>query len=87
MMGDYWGVEKAHPKAETRKGVSVLLLNTKKGMSLIDELAKYLGLTKSTFEQAGEKNGQLKGPTVKSCRRASILKIWREGGSRAVADN
>lgn len=85
-MGDYWGIEKAHPEIETKNGVSVLLVNSKKGMTLIDNLTKYLDLTKSTFEQAREQNDQLNRPTTKSDRREVILKTWREGGYQAVAD-
>ncbi len=85
-MGDYWGVENAHPKIETKKGVSVLLVNSQKGIMLIDELTKYLDLTESTFEQARVQNGQLNSPTSKSIRREAILKVWGEGGYKAVAD-
>lgn len=85
-IGDYWGVEKAHPKIETKNGVSVLLVNSKKGMMLIDELAKYLDLKKSTFEQARLQNGRLNRPTAKSDRRQAVLRTWREGGYQAVAD-
>ena len=85
-MGDYWGVEKAHPEIETKEGVSVLLVNSKKGTTLIDGLKKYLDLTESTFEQARVQNGQLNSPTDRSARREEILKVWREGGYKAVAD-
>ncbi len=85
-MGDYWGVEKAHPEIETKRGVSVILVNSKKGTILIDELTKYLDLTESTFKQARVQNGQLNSPTAKSERREAILKVWREGGYKAVAD-
>lgn len=85
-LGDFWGVEKAHPEIETRNGVSVLLVNSKKGMSLVDNLSKYLNLLKSTFEQAREQNEQLNKPTAKSDKRDVILKTWREGGYKAVAE-
>lgn len=84
-MGDYWGVEKVHPEVKTRNGVSVLLVNSKKGIALVDELSKYLNLTKSTFEQARKHNGQLNKPTAKSEKRDIIFKAWREGGYKAVA--
>lgn len=84
-MGDYWGVEKAHPEVETENGVSVLLVNSKKGITLIDELSKYLDLIKSTFEHARKQNGQLNKPTAKSDKRAVVLKTWRVGGYKAVA--
>lgn len=85
-MGDYWGVDKAHPEIETKNGVSVLLVNSKKGMNLLPELKEYLNLTKSTFKQAREQNGQLNRPAPKSERRETILKMYHEGGNQAVAD-
>ncbi|HWQ42980.1 MAG TPA: Coenzyme F420 hydrogenase/dehydrogenase, beta subunit C-terminal domain [Desulfosporosinus sp.] len=85
-MGDYWGIEKAHPEIETRNGVSVLLVNSVKGMALIERLGNHLDLTQSTFEQAREQNGQLRQPTAKSYNREAILKTWREGGYQAVAE-
>lgn len=84
-IGDYWGIEKVHPKIDTKKGVSVLLVNSKKGIHLINELENYLILVPSTFEQAKEKNSQLRKPTSKSKLRDLIFKTWREGGSQAVA--
>lgn len=85
-MGDYWGVEKAHPEIEKKNGVSVLLVNSKKGMILVGELDKYLNLTKSTFGQARVQNSQLNRPTPRSDKREAILKAWREGGYNAVAN-
>lgn len=85
-MGDYWGIEKVHPKIVTKEGVSVLLVNSKKGIGLIDDLSKYLQLTESIFEQARVKNGPLNRPNVKSKKRDIILDTWHEGGYKAVAD-
>lgn len=86
-IGDYWGIERAHPEVETRNGVSVLLVNSKKGIALMDELSKYLNLKESTFEQARVQNGQLNNPTPISVKREEILRIWREGGDGAVAED
>ena len=85
-MGDYWGIENAHPEINNRNGVSVLLVNSIKGMDIIENLTKLLTLTKSTFEQARVQNNQLRQPTVKSDRRELILKMWREGGYQALGD-
>ena len=85
-IGDYWGVEKFHPEIERRGGVSVLLVNSQKGAMLTDELTKYLDLTESAFEQARMQNEQLNKPIAKSTKRERILKTWREGGYKAVAE-
>lgn len=85
-MGDYWGIEKAHPEIVTKEGVSVLLVNSKKGIGLIDDLSKYLQLAESIFEKARVHNGPLNRPNAKSEKREIIFKTWREGGYKAVAD-
>jgi len=85
-MGDYWGVQQAHPEIKTKNGVSVLLANSEKGVALIEKMKKYLDLTPSTFEQARSSNGQLGQPTSMSSKRDEILRLWREEGSQAVAD-
>ena len=63
-----------------------MLVNSKKGIGLIDDLSKYLQLTESVFEQARVQNGPLNRPNVKSKKRDIILDTWHEGGYKAVAD-
>lgn len=86
-IGDYWGVQTFHPELDTSNGVSLLLINTEKGMSLIEGLARMVSLVESTFEKAATQNAQLSHPPAKSSKRQKIFHIWYEGGSRAVAQN
>ncbi|MDD2391382.1 MAG: Coenzyme F420 hydrogenase/dehydrogenase, beta subunit C-terminal domain [Bacilli bacterium] len=86
-MGDFWGIESIHPEIETKRGVSILLVNSKKGVILIEQLKKYLNLTKSTFEAARRENGQLNRPTIKSKKREEILDAWQTYGYETVARN
>ena len=85
-IGDYWGIEKIHPNVETKKGVSVLLVNTQKGTNLVCNLKKYLNLIESDFQSVKLENSQLSKPTNKSSKRQLILKTWRQGGWRLLAD-
>jgi coenzyme F420-reducing hydrogenase beta subunit len=85
-MGDYWGIKKIHPEIETKNGVSILLINSEKGLALIDELSEYLTLTKSNFEQGRVYNAQLNHPVTKSEKREDIFKLWRNHGYQAVAE-
>jgi hypothetical protein len=84
-MGDYWGIEKAHPEIKKESGVSVFLVNSQKGKLLVNELMNYLYLTKSDFSKARMQNGTLNKPTRNSVIREKILETWREGGYQAVA--
>lgn len=83
-MGDYWGIEKAHPEIKSEAGVSVLLVNNEKGMALINNIGGHLQLTQSTFEKASACNSNLICPTQYSNKRETILKILREEGFEAI---
>lgn len=84
-LGDYWGVEKIHPEIQTKQGVSVLLINSKKAMSLVDKLQENLYLINSDYEKAKLQNVPLQKPTTMTENRKRILKLWQEGGYSAVA--
>lgn len=83
-IGDYWGIEKAHPEVNKQKGVSVVLVNDEKSMMILEKLE--MNLIASSFELACAHNEQLYHPTAKSNRREQILKTFREEGFKAVAD-
>lgn len=83
-MGDFWGVNNAHPEIVTKGGVSVLLVNSIKGLELIEEISKYITLVQSSFEHICKHNGQLRQPTSKSESREAIFNKWREGKYQAV---
>jgi len=85
-LGDYWGIEKAHQEINAERGVSVILVNSKKGMKLLDKIGECLNLTQSTFEKASAGNGNLLHPTHKSDKRELILKVFRDEGYQAVDD-
>lgn len=86
-MGDYWGVEKAHPEIKTKKGVSVLLVNSYKGMALLKDLSSYIDLVQSDFEKARINNDQLNHPTPKNDKREELFRMWNGGGYREIADD
>ena len=41
-IGDYWGVEKFHPKFNDPKGASIMLINSQKGQAAFEEIVKNL---------------------------------------------
>lgn len=63
-IGDYWGIEWAHPDFYDERGVSLLLVNTLKGESYFDARCSGSCIWReSTFEQASRENHNLKAPT------------------------
>lgn len=66
-LGDYWGIEKAHPDFYSEKGVSLVLINSKKGQSFFEEncSADCIWID-SSFEKASAENANLRRPSSKT---------------------
>lgn len=85
-LGDYWGIERYHPKFESREGTSVILVNTQKAQFVLKAIKEKLELIPSDFKKASANNGQLKKPTRKNSERDEVFRLWRSGGSELVAE-
>lgn len=88
-IGDYWGIEKAHPEYLGKKGwneaegISVVLANTKKGQKYLNEAEGFIELKISNFERAAAGNGQLLHPSDAG-KRTEILSEYSQGGWSAL---
>lgn len=71
-IGDYWGIEKEHPDFYSSKGVSCLLVNSKKGMRLWNMISKDFAFIESSFEKSAKANHNLKSPTLRPSIRDRI---------------
>lgn len=59
-LADFWGVGSKIPfRHSTRKGVSLLLVNTEKGQKLLNSCKSELFLEKRTLKEASEANHNL----------------------------
>lgn len=89
-IGDFWGIEKAHPELMERqefqesKGISCLLVNSEQGELLLNAMKGRLNVHESTLEKAAMKNAQLKRPSKRSSEREAILRIYRQSGYEGV---
>ena len=88
-IGDYWGIEVAHPellqnrKVEEKKGVSVVIVNTLKGKIEVDKCDKFKKFI-SDFSKARIKNGQLNSPSKKDEKYLKVMNEYKNGGYIAV---
>ncbi len=55
-IGDYWGIEEEHPKFADARGISLLKINTSRGMELFEAVKDEMKLQRSTYEQAYSHN-------------------------------
>ena len=90
-LGDYWGIEKQHPEYlkgqsgwDERKGISVIIANTSRGIEVLNKLEE-IEMRLSSFEKAAQGNGQLDHPSEKG-KREEVVNLYRIGGWDALED-
>ena len=90
-IGDYWGIEKQHPKylkpegtLDCEEGVSLLIINTKKGAEAFEKFGSVFKYYPSIFEKAAKYNEQLNNPSQAGSNRSKILMLYRDKGYEAV---
>lgn len=78
-IGDFWGVEKQIPNIDDDKGVSLLVLNTKKGESFFEAIDKssYLSLSVS-LENAMKENPSFFYPSKEPNNRKLFFELFTQ---------
>lgn len=91
-IGDYWGIEKEHPELlkvnggllDTKKGISAIIINTKKGKLGIERLSQEIVYFDTTYEKVAVVNTQLREPSKYGKHRNKIMEIYKLGGFNKV---
>lgn len=81
-IGDYWGIEIEHPEITLVNGISVILVNTQKGINILKK--SDLSIYNSTFDKASKFNLNLKHPTQMTKLRNEIFDSYVKGGFEEV---
>ena len=50
IIGDYWGIENIMPEIDDNKGISAVIINTEKGISLFNEVKKDISMKNTIYE-------------------------------------
>lgn len=74
-MADFWGVDKLYPGEDVHKGVSVILVNTKKGQNITNQLCNYMYLKETDLQYVVNRNSQLNRPTSKHERYDDFFQL------------
>jgi coenzyme F420-reducing hydrogenase beta subunit len=82
-IGDYWGIGKSHPEFEDKKGVSLILVNSRKGQSMFKTISSSLNILPSDHQKCLQKN--LVGPTTPNSRKDEFWTAYNEFGYSYVA--
>lgn len=74
-IGDYWGIESAHQDFYDSRGVSVVLVNTDKGLAFFDDRASVgCDWIESNLDSAARDNHNLNAPTARPSSRDDLLR-------------
>ncbi len=71
-IGDFWGIMKVNPDFYSHKGVSSVLLNTQKGMDLVEHIMSKIDICGCTIDDVIVKQGNLVKPTERSLERSNF---------------
>ena len=93
-LGDFWGVEKSQPEVLTINGgsineeigISCMIVNTKKGIDILEKYKNSFILEPSTFEKVSAHNACLVKPTELNDTRQKVLQLYKEKGFIGVDD-
>lgn len=80
-IGDYWGIEKAHPEVlkenesglDYKNGISCLIVNTEHGIQVLEKYKSDLRLLDSAFEKTAKENGQLNHPSNLNVEKRTLV--------------
>ena len=78
-IGDFWGIGKKEPFAHPGRKVSVVTVNTQKGMELLSKCDSLMMVERS-YEEATQGNTQLRHPLVRHEKRELFWQVYRDEG-------
>ena len=84
-LADFWGVKKFFPDMDTKKGVSMVCLNSEKGEKIWGEIKDSMDFKVSNIEDASAQNGNLIKTSIVGAGREKIYLEIREKGYGLVA--
>lgn len=84
-LGDYWGIQKHCRKFDTRRGVSVVLLNNTKGRTYWEEVRSICEYAETPIEWAIEMNKNIVSASPMHLLRKDIFHLIKEKGYEAVS--
>lgn len=86
-LGDFWKVGKYFPKIDDNSGVSIVCVNTEKGVGLINCIESKLRISKEiTWLQAVDSTGALMYSPKPHRNRNRFFKAYEQGGVRTTAE-
>ena len=86
-VADFWGIDKINPAIDDDKGLSLLMVNTDKGNTLLKNIKNNLTLTKTDIEKSFSYNPCIIQPSVKHNFREYFLSNYNKGHFEKLVNN
>lgn len=83
-IGDFWKVENMHENFKNDKGTSLVLINSKKGYDLFNEIKEYFLYTATTKENALKSNKSLSSPWEAHQNRKAFFKEFKRNSNISI---
>ena len=84
-LADYWGVQHFFPEMYSNNGVSLVLVNSKKGNNIFVFLEQDIDVKRSNLEDGAKFNANLINKTKKHPNRDMAYKIVKQKGYKVAA--
>lgn len=84
-LGDFWGVKKYYPNLDVSHGVSLILINSPKGMAILESLKSKLIIKESNIIDAQKENKNLTNQTKMPDIRISVFRMIQAKGYERIA--
>lgn len=85
-LGDFWGIGRKYPQWDDDKGISVVMLNTKKGAVLYNQIATMFEGKEENMDMAKAGQRTLYAPTQKNPNRDAFYKLCAEKGCKEALE-
>lgn len=85
ILGDYWGIEKVHPKFEDTIGISAVILNSLKGKVFFEKIKQNFLCKESRYECIEKNQPTLEHSVRKSAYRDKFFESLKDYGAIDIA--
>ena len=85
-IGDFWGAEEFYKSIDASKGLSAVIVNTKKGKKLLSTIENEVVIFSTTVDMIAKNNSVLDRPTEKNKYREKIYRGVEKFSFNTVAN-
>lgn len=82
MLGDFWGIENINPSFDDNKGVSAVLINSKKGIDAFESVQAKMEYFETTAEDIAKGNFTIFEPKHSNPLRSNFISLMNKKGFR-----